>query len=142
MNAPDSLERAMEALVAAQRAAVAAGELALASVRGLACHGPLTAGGASSPAGAALLLHVSEAGRLLGVDPETVRRMVRSGQLPSVRLGEHGHALRIPRAALEAWIEAQAAASARGGAGEPQALSRRAGASARAPLQLRRGGGR
>jgi len=41
---------------------------------------------------------VAEAARALRVHPQTVYRMVHSGQLPSVRIGR---IFRIPRAALE-----------------------------------------
>ncbi|MEM9913992.1 MAG: helix-turn-helix domain-containing protein [Planctomycetota bacterium] len=34
-----------------------------------------------------LLVGVSEAGRMLGVSPKTIRRMIVSGELPSVMVG-------------------------------------------------------
>lgn len=49
-----------------------------------------------------MALRMSEAGELLGISPDTVKRMVTDGQLPHVRLRG---SVRIPRRALEEWIE-------------------------------------
>ena len=38
----------------------------------------------------ARLLQASEVARMLGVNPKTVRELVKSGELPSVRLGGQG----------------------------------------------------
>ncbi|HAF11529.1 MAG TPA: hypothetical protein DCK98_15810 [Chloroflexi bacterium] len=57
-------------------------------------HGP--------PADERLLLTVPEAARTLGIGTTLAYEMVGRGELPHVRLG---HAVRVPRQALEAWIE-------------------------------------
>ena len=50
-----------------------------------------------------LLLHVDEAAKLLGIGTTLAYELVGQGKLPHVRLGR---AVRVPRVALEAWIEA------------------------------------
>jgi excisionase family DNA binding protein len=40
----------------------------------------------------------------LACSEPTVRRRIRAGQIPAVRLGGPGSAVRIPRAGLEAWL--------------------------------------
>jgi len=50
-----------------------------------------------------LLLHVREAARLLGIGTTLAYELVGRGVLPHIRLGR---AVRVPRAALEAWIAA------------------------------------
>jgi excisionase family DNA binding protein len=52
------------------------------------------------------LLTISETAELLRCSEESIRRKVRSGELPAVQLGPPGSAIRIPRAALEAWLYA------------------------------------
>ena len=51
-----------------------------------------------------LLLRVDEAARLLGIGTTLAYEMVGRGDLPSIRLGR---SVRVPRAALEAWITAK-----------------------------------
>jgi len=48
------------------------------------------------------LLNLSEAGEILGVRPEHVRRLTKYHGLPSVRVGK---LVRIEAADLQAWIE-------------------------------------
>lgn len=50
----------------------------------------------------ALLLRVKEVIALLNMGRGTVYSMVASGELPTVR---HGRSVRVPKRALEAWIE-------------------------------------
>jgi len=50
-----------------------------------------------------LLLHIDEAAKLLGIGSTLCYELVGQGKLPHVRLGR---AVRVPRAALEAWIVA------------------------------------
>jgi len=50
----------------------------------------------------ALLLRHEEAVSLLGISRSKVYAMLASGQLPSIRAGK---SVRIPRAALERWID-------------------------------------
>jgi excisionase family DNA binding protein len=50
----------------------------------------------------ALLLRPEEAGQVLGISRSKVYAMLNSGQLPSIRAGR---TIRVPRAALEKWIE-------------------------------------
>ena len=50
-----------------------------------------------------LLLRVGEAATLLGIGPTLAYEMVGQGNLPHVRIGR---AVRIPRRALNEWIEA------------------------------------
>ena len=47
---------------------------------------------------------VAEVAMRLGVSAPTIRRRIRDGQLPAVRLGPPGSAVRVPRAGLEAWL--------------------------------------
>lgn len=49
-----------------------------------------------------MALRISEAAELLGISPDTVKRMVTDGQIPSVKLRG---AVRIPRKQLEEWID-------------------------------------
>lgn len=49
-----------------------------------------------------MALRMSEAAELLGLSPDTVKRMVTDGQLPYVRLRG---SVRIPRKQLEEWID-------------------------------------
>lgn len=51
-----------------------------------------------------LLLTVEEAARRLGIGRSLAWRLVRNGDLPSVRLGR---LVRVPRRSLEAWLGAQ-----------------------------------
>jgi len=50
-----------------------------------------------------LLLHVTEAARLLGCSRSKAYELVATESIPTVRLGR---SVRVPRRALEAWIEA------------------------------------
>jgi excisionase family DNA binding protein len=51
------------------------------------------------------LLRVGEVAARLRCSPEVVRRKLRSGELPGVRLGSGPRApLRVPADALEAWL--------------------------------------
>lgn len=61
-------------------------------------------------ADAPLLLHVTDAARLLGIGTTLAYDLVGRGVLPHVRLGR---AVRVPRAALEAWIAATPASCRR-----------------------------
>jgi excisionase family DNA binding protein len=54
------------------------------------------------PAGERLALKVPEAAMLLGISPSLAYEWVNAGILPAIRVG---NAVRIPRRALEAWIE-------------------------------------
>lgn len=40
----------------------------------------------------------------LGISQATAYRLLKSGELPAAQLGPRGAALRVPRAALEAWL--------------------------------------
>jgi len=51
-----------------------------------------------------LLLRVDEAARLLAIGTTLAYELVGRGDLPSIRLGR---SVRVPRAALEAWIAAK-----------------------------------
>jgi excisionase family DNA binding protein len=50
------------------------------------------------------LMTVTEVAMELGVSADTVRRRIRSGELPAVQLGGKGCTLRVDRAELEAWL--------------------------------------
>ena len=50
-------------------------------------------------------LRVKEAAELLAVSEQTVRKLVKSGALQSVRIGRRG--VRIPRSAVETFINSQ-----------------------------------
>jgi len=60
----------------------------------------------STAAHASEYLSIAEVALMLGVSPATVRRKIEAGDLPAVRLGGPGFAVRIPRAGLEAWLAA------------------------------------
>ena len=49
-----------------------------------------------------VVLTVKETADLLGVSAATVSKLVKTGQLPAIRLGKR--TVRIPRAALEQWL--------------------------------------
>lgn len=49
-------------------------------------------------------LTVAEVAVELSCSEPTVRRRVRAGEIPAVRLGGHGSGVRIPRAGLTAWL--------------------------------------
>ena len=51
-----------------------------------------------------LLLTVEEAARRLGIGRSLAWRLVRSGELPSVRLGR---LVRVPERKLQAWLDRQ-----------------------------------
>ena len=50
----------------------------------------------------AILLRPEEAGKMLGFSRSKVYGMLAAGELPSIRAGK---SVRVPRAALERWIE-------------------------------------
>ena len=50
-------------------------------------------------------LRVKEAAEVLAVSEQTVRKLVKSGALQSVRIGRRG--VRIPRSAVETFINSQ-----------------------------------
>lgn len=50
------------------------------------------------------VLRVSEAGTYLGVSGDTVRRLIRDGSLPHVRVG---NSIRIRRQDLDSYLQAQ-----------------------------------
>jgi excisionase family DNA binding protein len=54
--------------------------------------------------GETTILRVEDAQRILGVSRWMVYELIRRGELPVLRVGR---LIRIPRPALEAWIEAQ-----------------------------------
>lgn len=56
-----------------------------------------------------LLLRVEEAAEAMSVGRSKAYELVRAGQVPSVRIGR---SVRVPVAALEAWINERAAAAA------------------------------
>ena len=49
-------------------------------------------------------LTVAEVAAELACSEPTVRRRIRAGELPAVRLGGPGSGVRVPRAGLEAWL--------------------------------------
>jgi excisionase family DNA binding protein len=52
------------------------------------------------------LLSLAEVAQRLGCSTQTVRRRVRAGQLPAIRLGpDWRHPLRVNEAEFEAWLE-------------------------------------
>jgi excisionase family DNA binding protein len=56
----------------------------------------------------AALLTVSEVAELLGVSTKKVYRLIRSGELPALRLGlRKGAAVRIERDELLAWLRSE-----------------------------------
>lgn len=57
-----------------------------------------------------IVLTVPEAARALGASKNTVYELVRTRQIPHVRIGTR---IRIPKAALETWLERQAVRSTR-----------------------------
>lgn len=57
-----------------------------------------------------LAISVPEAARALGVSKNTVYDLIRSRQLPHIRIGQR---IRIPQAALQAWLDREALRSTR-----------------------------
>ena len=57
-----------------------------------------------------LALKQTEVAELLGVSPDTVKRMIRDGELPVVRLRG---SVRIPRRGLEQWVDEHTEATRR-----------------------------
>jgi excisionase family DNA binding protein len=49
-------------------------------------------------------LTVAEVAAELACSVPTVRRRIRSGELPAVQLGRPGSAVRVPRAGLDQWL--------------------------------------
>ena len=60
--------------------------------------------------GERLLLTVEEAARRLGIGRSLAWRLVRSGELPSVRLGR---LVRVPERKLQAWLDRQSDSTGR-----------------------------
>lgn len=58
-----------------------------------------------------LLVRADEAARMLGVCRSKAYAMLASGELPAVRIGR---SVRVPVAALRAWVEKQTSAAADG----------------------------
>ena len=56
------------------------------------------------------LVKVAEAAKRLGTSPDTVRRLVKLGELPVVRFGQHGH-LRFRSEDIERLCEPRKAAA-------------------------------
>ena len=54
-----------------------------------------------------VLLTVPETAALLRQHRTTVYRKIRSGEIPSVRLGEGASALRVPEGELRKWLAAR-----------------------------------
>jgi excisionase family DNA binding protein len=59
--------------------------------------------------GTSLLLHAKEVAKLLGLSRSKVYEMLAARELPMVKIGT---AVRVPRAALLAWIERRTAQAA------------------------------
>ncbi len=57
---------------------------------------------------------VPEAAAVIGVSPETVRILIKRGELPALRIGRR---VLIAKVALVSWVEANANTSFRGWAG-------------------------
>jgi len=49
-------------------------------------------------------LTVAEVAMRLGVSAPTIRRRIASGEIPAVQLGGPGTSVRVPHAALRAWL--------------------------------------
>ena len=58
----------------------------------------------TTPAHQREYLTVAEVAAELACSEPTVRRRIRAGELPAVRLGGRGSAVRVPRAGLRAWL--------------------------------------
>ena len=56
--------------------------------------------------GRGVLLNVAQTASALAISEDAARRMIADGVLPSVRLSPRR--LRVPRAALEIWLQEQA----------------------------------
>jgi excisionase family DNA binding protein len=52
-------------------------------------------------------LTVADVAAELACSEPTVRRRIRDGEIPAVRLGGPGSPVRIPRAGLEAWLRSE-----------------------------------
>lgn len=76
------------------------------------------------------LLRVEEAGRVLSLGRSKTYELVRAGVLPSVRLGK---SVRIPTAALEAWLARLAAGEDPEAAAAAEAVPMRPGDASRSP---------
>lgn len=57
------------------------------------------------------LLTVDETAALLGVHPMTVRRKIRSGEIPALRLGGPRSAIRVDAVELERWLRSDESAA-------------------------------
>jgi excisionase family DNA binding protein len=65
-----------------------------------------------------LLLRAGEVARLLGLGRSTVFALLAAGELPVIRIGR---SVRVPRAALERWIDERTNREANRGDGHPLA---------------------
>lgn len=63
--------------------------------------------------GEPILLRATEVAAALGVGRATAYELMASGELPTVRIGR---AVRVPRAALERWVQARTNDGGEGGA--------------------------
>ena len=70
----------------------------------------------TEPGAGCLLLDSRDVARLLGIGRSKVYMMLALGQLPTVRLGR---CVRVPRPALERWLEAETVMPAMGSGSNP-----------------------
>ncbi len=61
-----------------------------------------------------ILLRAGEVSQVLGLGRSKIYEMMAAGELPTVRVGR---AIRVPRAALEAWVSRHTVDAADGGNG-------------------------
>jgi excisionase family DNA binding protein len=66
-------------------------------------------GGNTQPAVRCMAVRVPQAAQMLSIARSTAYALIQRGELPSIRVGK---SLRVPVAALEAWVERQARQSA------------------------------
>ena len=78
-----------------------------------------------------MLLTVREAARLLGIGRDSVYALIREGRLRAVHIGRR---IRVPRTALERWIESETRVHGPGGGFLAPSHSRGEGGS-RSPVQ-------
>lgn len=75
------------------------------------------------------LLTVRETAERLAISEKSVRRRIRAGVIPALRLGQKGSAIRIPADELAGWIDERRTA----GASSPPSPAETPAASSRAP---------